>query len=100
MFVSGRVAFGMTTLLTMTAMFGAVRSNVPRVSYVTLLDIWMIVSIVFVFLSLLEFTLVATLIRNGQRLKSERLEQTCRVLFPLLYLVFNVLYWTFLLMQM
>jgi len=48
---------GMTTLLTLTAMFGAVRQNTPRVSYVSLLDAWMLASILFVFSAILEFVI-------------------------------------------
>ena len=90
---SGRVTFGMTTLLTLTAMFGAERSNVPRVSYVTLLDVWMIGCTVFVFISLLEFTTVASLLRAGQKRKSEKVEMVSRFLFPLMFLIFNTVYW-------
>ncbi len=57
---------GMTTLLTLTAMFGAVRQEVPRVSYVSFLDIWMVACILFVFACILEFTVVCALIRAGK----------------------------------
>ncbi|KAG8229278.1 hypothetical protein J437_LFUL009639 [Ladona fulva] len=56
--VPGRMAICMTTLLTLTAMFAAVRQNTPSVSYVKGLDIWMVVCILFVFLTLAEYTLV------------------------------------------
>ncbi len=62
-FRSGRVTMTMTTLLTLTAMFGAVRSNVPKLSYVTLLDVWMFVCIVFVFLVIIHFVMVISLHR-------------------------------------
>ena len=48
----------MTTLLTLAAMFGAVRQNTPRVSYVSALDIWMCGCIIFVFFTLLEYVIV------------------------------------------
>ena len=38
--IPGRVTMAMTTLLTLAAMFGAVRQNTPSVSYVSALDIW------------------------------------------------------------
>jgi len=56
--VPGRMAICMTTLLTLTAMFAAVRQSTPSVSYVKALDIWMVVCIFFVFLTLVEYTLV------------------------------------------
>ena len=35
------MAMSMTIMLTLTAMFASERQNVPRVSYITCLDIWM-----------------------------------------------------------
>ncbi|XP_035706312.1 gamma-aminobutyric acid receptor subunit rho-2 isoform X2 [Folsomia candida] len=59
--VPGRMALCMTTLLTLTAMFSAVRQNTPNVSYVKALDIWMVVCIIFVFLTLVEYTVLLKL---------------------------------------
>ena len=39
--VAERLAMSMTIMLTLTAMFASERQNVPRVSYITCLDIWM-----------------------------------------------------------
>jgi len=91
--VSGRVGMGMTTLLTLTAMFGAVRQNVPRVSYISMLDIWMLMCILFVFSCILEFTIITSMIRRGQKPQSERLEAMCRIVIPLVFLGFNAIYW-------
>ncbi|XP_065341022.1 glycine receptor subunit alphaZ1-like [Cloeon dipterum] len=62
--VPGRMAICMTTLLTLTAMFAAVRQSTPSVSYVKALDIWMVACIFFVFLTLVEYTLVLRLTKN------------------------------------
>ena len=48
----------MTTLLTLAGMFGGLSSVTPPISYVTKLDVWMVVCIIFVFLTLAEFTVV------------------------------------------
>ena len=65
--VPGRVAMGMTTMLTLTAMFSAVRQNVPRISYINLLDVWMLVCMIFVFSCILEFIVVTHYIRVKRR---------------------------------
>ncbi|KAG8239938.1 hypothetical protein J437_LFUL019531, partial [Ladona fulva] len=57
-YAPGRLAIGMTLLLTLTAMFGAIRQLTPSVSYIKALDIWMVACILFVFLSLVEFAFV------------------------------------------
>merc|ERR1712117_598549 len=75
----------MTIMLTLTAMFASERQvrvlwakanlqvctrvclpqNVPRVSYVTYLDVWMLGCVFFVFMELVEFTLVLGLLKVG-----------------------------------
>lgn len=70
--VPGRVGMGMTTLLTLTAMFSAVRQSVPRVSYISFLDIWMLTSMIFVFSCILEFILVTCFNRIGQKRNGEK----------------------------
>ena len=50
-----------------------------RVSYVSLLDIWMVVCIFFVFLSIGEFILVSAMIRNG--LKVSKLQSISEIIF-------------------
>ncbi|XP_046397112.1 glycine receptor subunit alpha-4-like [Ischnura elegans] len=74
--VPGRMAICMTTLLTLTAMFAAVRQNTPSVSYVKALDIWMVVCILFVFLTLAEYTLVLRLAKNLRVRRSKKDEST------------------------
>ncbi len=62
----------MTTLLTLTAMFGAVRQEVPRVSYVSFLDLWMVACILFVFVCILEFGIVCFMMRAGEKRGAEK----------------------------
>jgi len=91
--VPGRVGMGMTTMLTLTAMFSSVRQNVPRVSYISVLDVWCIICMVFVFSSLIEFIIITTCIRSGKKKKAEKFENWCKVLFPLLFFAVNIIYW-------
>jgi len=91
--VPGRVGMGMTTLLTLTAMFSSVRQNVPRVSYVSLLDIWMLSCMIFVFSCILEFIVVTVHLRSGKKALGERIERVAKLVIPLAFLVFNLAYW-------
>ena len=88
---------GMTTLLTLTVMFGATRQNVPRVSYVSYLDIWMVTCIIFVFGSMIEFTVVHSLYKSNRRASAEYVERLMRIVIPVLFIGFNIFYWTILL---
>ena len=83
----------MTTLLTLTAMFGSVRSNVPRVSYISLLDIWMFMCIVFVFIVIIHFVVVISLLRYGHKKTAAAVEIVGALMIPLLFIAFNVFYW-------
>jgi len=55
---------GLLTVLTMTTMSGGARATLPRVSYIKAIDIWMIVSLVFVFASLIEYAVVNVIARR------------------------------------
>eukprot|EP00093_Oithona_nana_P002503 02503.XXX_15798_14050_1 [CDS] Oithona nana genome sequencing. len=56
--VPGRVTMSMTTLLTLSTMFNSLTTVTPPISYTTKLDKWMVFCIIFVFATLLEFTVV------------------------------------------
>ncbi len=84
----------MMTLLTLMAMFSGVRQSTPKVSYVSMLDIWMVMCIFFIFLVLIEFAIVTTLIRKHDKGTAERIESTGIVVLPILFGTFNIIYWS------
>lgn len=49
---------GITTVLTMTTISTGVRSSLPRISYVKAIDIYLVMSFIFVFAALLEYAAV------------------------------------------
>ncbi|XP_035686555.1 glycine receptor subunit alphaZ1-like isoform X3 [Branchiostoma floridae] len=53
-----RTGLGITTVLTMTTKSTGVSADLPKVSYVKAIDIWMAVCMMFVFAALLEFAAV------------------------------------------
>lgn len=52
--LSARATISMTALLTLAGMFGNLSSFTPQISYTTKMDNWMVVSMIFVFSTLLE----------------------------------------------
>lgn len=64
-----RVSLGLLTVLTTTTMSGAARESLPRVSYIKAIDVWMIMCLVFVFASLIEYAIVNVVARQQLRVK-------------------------------
>merc|ERR1712088_1077846 len=72
--IPGRISMVMMTLLALMAMFSGIRQSTPKVSYVSMLDIWMVMCIVFIFLCLVEFTIVTTFLRRNEKRIAQKVE--------------------------
>ncbi|XP_023930444.1 glycine receptor subunit alpha-2 [Lingula anatina] len=59
-----RVSIGLLTVLTITTQTTAARASQPRVSYIKAIDVWLAACLLFVFGSLLEYSLVNTYSRR------------------------------------
>ncbi|XP_077862223.1 glycine receptor subunit alpha-4-like [Saccoglossus kowalevskii] len=53
-----RVALGVTTVLALVTQATWLRSQLPKIAYATAIDVWMVTCQVFVFLALLEYSVV------------------------------------------
>ncbi|XP_018584511.1 gamma-aminobutyric acid receptor subunit rho-2-like isoform X1 [Scleropages formosus] len=75
--VPARVSLGITTVLTMSTIITGVNASMPRVSYIKAVDIYLWVSFVFVFLSVLEYAAVNYLTTVQERRDRKSLPCTC-----------------------
>ncbi|XP_069562000.1 gamma-aminobutyric acid receptor subunit rho-1-like [Brachyistius frenatus] len=83
--VPARVPLGITTVLTMSTIITGVNASMPRVSYIKAVDIYLWISFVFVFLSVIEYAAVnylSTLQERKERKLRERLPCTCGIAHP------------------
>uniref|UniRef100_A0A8C7D0I2 GABA(C) receptor n=1 Tax=Oncorhynchus kisutch TaxID=8019 RepID=A0A8C7D0I2_ONCKI len=83
--VPARVSLGITTVLTMSTIITGVNASMPRVSYIKAVDIYLWVSFVFVFLSVIEYAAVnylSTVQERKEKKLRERLPCTCGMTHP------------------
>ncbi|XP_021003849.2 glycine receptor subunit alpha-4 [Parasteatoda tepidariorum] len=67
-----RVTLGMTTLLTLVTTTKAIRDKLPKLSYIHALDVWNVVCISFVFLSLVEYAVVNFIYHKDKRRRKSK----------------------------
>ena len=81
-----RVALGITTVLTMTTLISSARASLPKVSYVKAIDWYLLLCLIFVFGSILEYTFIAFMINvriknHKKALTNDELSSKVRTLF-------------------
>ncbi|ROT66393.1 putative glycine receptor subunit alphaZ1 [Penaeus vannamei] len=120
--VPGRTVLVVTSLLTVVSMYTGVRATSPHTDYLKAIDIWFFMCILFNVLVLLQFGTVITLRRCQEKAKSAvvapapkggaphrltpdltqvkklqrweyHFELASKVLFPVAFVVFNLVYW-------
>ncbi|KAF1669212.1 Gamma-aminobutyric acid receptor subunit rho-1, partial [Pygoscelis papua] len=83
--VPARVPLGITTVLTMSTIITGVNASMPRVSYIKAVDIYLWISFVFVFLSVLEYAAVnylTTVQERKERKLRDKLPCACSLPQP------------------
>ena len=79
-----RMALGITTILTIMFLLGSMNSSMPKVSYAKALDWYLLVSFIFVFLSLMECMVVFILTKKYSEKKESMKHKVIYFVFPLL----------------
>ncbi|CAK5081650.1 unnamed protein product [Meloidogyne enterolobii] len=113
--IPARTMIGVNILLAMIFQFGSIIRNLPRVSYIKAIDLWILCGMTFIFATLVELAAIGFKMRkedggsikrfknlnNRQNRKTdvivscERLDKFSRMAFPAIYALFNAFYWTY-----
>ena len=91
--VPGRVALGMLTFLALTKLNTSVKDGLPKVSYMTYIDFWVVCCLVSVFSTNLLSIVEILLLKSGKELVRMKFNRVCKIIIPLFFVVFNAIYW-------
>ena len=83
-------SIAMTSMLTLIAYRFAVDSQLPRLPYMTRLDIFFLISTLLVFFSLIEVLVTTILDNNQQTAQSKKIDRYCRTIFPAIFVMASI----------
>src|SRR5437899_2297484 len=87
---SPQISIAVTSMLTLIAYRYAVDSQLPRLPYMTRIDLFFLVSTLLVFFSLIEVLVTTILDNNQQTERAKKIDRYCRVIFPVIFTIASV----------
>ncbi|CAD5216120.1 unnamed protein product [Bursaphelenchus okinawaensis] len=104
-----RTTIGVNSLLSLTYQFGSVVNNLPKTSDVKAIDVMILFSMAFIFLSLMELAVVGYLTRKEKaesivcncswlcvkcpEWTATKIDKASMCIFPIVFFIFNLWYW-------
>ncbi|CAL8116327.1 unnamed protein product [Orchesella dallaii] len=89
--VTARTMIATLTLFVLAIQTAEANKTFPQTSYTKPVDVWTGVCLTFVFAALLEFATVHYL--SKWLPSSDKLDVVSRIVFPVLFILFNIFYW-------
>jgi len=87
---NSQISVAVTSMLTLIAYRYAVDTQVPRLPYMTRIDLFFLVSTLLVFFSLIEVLVTTILDNNQQRERAKKIDRYCRVIFPAIFAIASI----------
>ena len=87
---STQISVAVTSMLTMIAYRFAVGADMPKISYLTRLDFFILGGTILVFTSLIEVLLTSTYAKIGQVERAQRIDNWARILFPVAFIALAI----------
>ncbi|MGH8100055.1 MAG: hypothetical protein ACREIW_02065 [Chthoniobacterales bacterium] len=83
-------SIAVTSMLTLIAYRFAVDTQLPRLPYMTRLDVFFLISTLLIFFSLIEVLVTTILDNSKQTARAKKLDRYCRVIVPLIFVVASI----------
>ena len=80
-------SIAVTSMLTLIAYRFAVDNQLPRLPYMTRLDVFFLISTLLVFFSLIEVLVTTILDNNQQTALAKKIDRYCRVIVPVIFVI-------------
>src|SRR5437660_1766502 len=87
---NSQISVAVTSMLTLIAYRFAVDTQVPRLPYMTRIDLFFLVSTLLVFFSLIEVLVTTILDNNKQTERAKKIDRYCRVIFPAIFAIASI----------
>jgi hypothetical protein len=84
---STQFSVAVTSMLTLIAYRFAVDTQLPRLPYMTRLDVFFLISTLLVFFSLIEVLITTILDNNQQTTRAKKIDRYCRVVVPIVFVI-------------
>jgi hypothetical protein len=83
-------SIAVTSMLTLIAYRYAVDSQLPRLPYMTRLDVFFLISTLLVFFSLIEVLITTILDNDQQSARAKKIDRHCRVIVPAIFIAASI----------
>jgi Neurotransmitter-gated ion-channel transmembrane region./Neurotransmitter-gated ion-channel ligand binding domain. len=85
-----QIGIAMTSMLTLIAYRFAIDTQLPRLAYMTRLDVFILTSTLLVFFSLIEVLITTILDKNQLTERARKIDRYCRAIFPAIFAIASI----------